>query len=78
MFLVSEEGSDEDSDSDSDVSGSNIEKKARATDNEKAREEEDNRAEVVLNIKEESDDFRLPTEEVQSYELFAWIQGLES
>lgn len=75
MFLVPAEGSDEDSDSDSDVS--DIEKKARAIDDEKAKEEEDAEAELQLNIKEESDEFRLPTEEVWSYELFAWMQGLE-
>ncbi|KAL8500869.1 hypothetical protein ACS0TY_020448 [Phlomoides rotata] len=56
---VSEEGSDEDSDSDV----SDIEKRARAIDDEKAREEEDAEAELQLNIKEESDEFRLPTEE---------------
>ncbi|PIN05425.1 tRNA and rRNA cytosine-C5-methylase (nucleolar protein NOL1/NOP2) [Handroanthus impetiginosus] len=56
---VSEEGRDEDSDSDT----SDIEKKARAIDEEKAREEEDAEAELQLNIKEEADEFRLPTAE---------------
>ncbi|KAI3466405.1 hypothetical protein Pfo_023068 [Paulownia fortunei] len=54
-----EEGSDEDSDSDA----SDIEKRARAIDEEKAREEEDAEAELQLNIKEEADEFRLPTME---------------
>ncbi|KAL3614817.1 26S rRNA (cytosine-C(5))-methyltransferase nop2b [Castilleja foliolosa] len=53
-------GSDEDSDSDSD--GSDIEKKSKAIDDEKAREKEDAEAEIVTNIKEETD-FRLPTPE---------------
>ncbi|KZV31329.1 25S rRNA (cytosine-C(5))-methyltransferase nop2-like [Dorcoceras hygrometricum] len=52
-----EDGSDEDSDSDAD-----IEKRARAIDEEKAQEEEDAEAELQLNIKEEADEFRLPTE----------------
>ncbi|XP_073058860.1 26S rRNA (cytosine-C(5))-methyltransferase NOP2B-like [Primulina eburnea] len=53
-----EDGSDEDSDSDA----SDIEKRARAIDEEKAQEEEDAEAELQLNIKEEADEFRLPTE----------------
>ncbi|KAK2967311.1 hypothetical protein RJ640_004877, partial [Escallonia rubra] len=60
------QGSDEEAkgselDSDSDVS--DIEEKSRAIDKEKAREEEDAEAELQLNIKEEADEFRLPTEE---------------
>ncbi|KAL3637548.1 26S rRNA (cytosine-C(5))-methyltransferase nop2b [Castilleja foliolosa] len=54
------EGSDEDSDSDSD--GSDIEKKSKVIDDEKAQEKEDAEAEILLNIKEETD-FRLPTPE---------------
>ncbi|XP_073151310.1 26S rRNA (cytosine-C(5))-methyltransferase NOP2B-like [Henckelia pumila] len=53
-----EDGSDEDSDSDE----SDIEKRARDIDEEKAQEEEDAEAELQLNIKEEADEFRLPTE----------------
>lgn len=57
-----EEGSDaEEEDSDSGVS--DIEKKAREIDEEKAREEEDAEAELQLNIKNEADEFGLPTEE---------------
>ncbi|KAL2462004.1 S-adenosyl-L-methionine-dependent methyltransferase superfamily protein [Abeliophyllum distichum] len=56
-----EEGSDVDSDSDSDAS--DIETKARAIDEEKARVEEEAEAELQLNIKEEADEFQLPTKE---------------
>ncbi|KAG4935344.1 hypothetical protein AAZX31_18G072700 [Glycine max] len=52
-----ESGSDSDSDDD------DIEKKSRAIDEEKAREEEDADAEMQLNINQESDEFRLPTKE---------------
>ncbi|KAL0310931.1 UNVERIFIED_CONTAM: 26S rRNA (cytosine-C(5))-methyltransferase NOP2B [Sesamum angustifolium] len=60
-----EDGIDEDSDSgeDSDSDASDIEKRARAIDEEKAREEEDAEAELQLNIKEEADEFTLPTME---------------
>ncbi|CAA3005130.1 25S rRNA (cytosine-C(5))-methyltransferase nop2-like [Olea europaea subsp. europaea] len=60
-----EEGSDVDSDSDSDSNSdaSDIETKARAIDEEKARVEEEAEAELQLNIKEEADEFRLPTKE---------------
>ncbi|KAL0301052.1 UNVERIFIED_CONTAM: 26S rRNA (cytosine-C(5))-methyltransferase NOP2B [Sesamum radiatum] len=60
-----EDGTDEDSDSgeDSDSDASDIEKRARAIDEEKAREEEDAEAELQLNIKEEADEFTLPTME---------------
>ncbi|XP_075494424.1 26S rRNA (cytosine-C(5))-methyltransferase NOP2B-like [Primulina tabacum] len=53
-----EDGSDADSDSDA----SDIEKRAKAIDEEKAKEQEDAEAELQLNIKEEADEFRLPTE----------------
>ncbi|KAK3032368.1 hypothetical protein RJ639_037086 [Escallonia herrerae] len=59
IFAHCEKGSDLDSDSDM----SDIEEKSRALDKEKAREEEDAEAELQLNIKEEADEFRLPTEE---------------
>ncbi|XP_010545285.1 PREDICTED: 25S rRNA (cytosine-C(5))-methyltransferase nop2 [Tarenaya hassleriana] len=54
-----ESGSDADSDSDE----SDIEAKSRAIDEERARQEEEAEAEMQLNIKEESDEFRLPTQE---------------
>lgn len=49
---------------DSDSDGSDIVKKSRALDKRMAREKEDAEAELQLNIKEEADEFRLPTEKV--------------
>ncbi|KAL1555138.1 26S rRNA (cytosine-C(5))-methyltransferase nop2b [Salvia divinorum] len=57
-----EDGSDnEEGDSDSDAS--DFEKEAREIDEEKAREEVDAEAELELNIKNEANEFALPTEE---------------
>ncbi|XP_057487642.1 26S rRNA (cytosine-C(5))-methyltransferase NOP2B-like [Actinidia eriantha] len=54
-----EKGSDLDSDSDE----SDIEGQSKAIEEQKAREEEEAEAELQLNIKEEADEFRLPTKE---------------
>ncbi|CAL0335069.1 unnamed protein product [Lupinus luteus] len=51
------------SDGDSDSDDEDIETKSRAIDEEREREKEDADAEMQLNIKEESDEFRLPTSE---------------
>ncbi|KHG25344.1 Putative ribosomal RNA methyltransferase NOP2 [Gossypium arboreum] len=58
-------GSTSGSGSDSDSDETDIEEKSRAIDEQRAREEKDAQAEMELNIKEESDEFRLPTKEQQ-------------
>ncbi|KAK6133035.1 hypothetical protein DH2020_033245 [Rehmannia glutinosa] len=73
-----EEESSEGSDGDSDSDESDIEKRAKAIDDEKAREEEDAEAELQLNIKEEADEFRLPTPEMfPVVELMELIEAFE-
>ncbi|KAM7499018.1 hypothetical protein LguiA_023432 [Lonicera macranthoides] len=56
-----DEGEGSGSDSDSDVF--DAEKSSKAIDEQRAKEEEDAEAELQLNIKEEADEFRLPTME---------------
>ncbi|KAB2048973.1 hypothetical protein ES319_A13G146000v1, partial [Gossypium barbadense] len=56
-------GSTSGSGSGSDSDETDIEEKSRAIDEQRAREEKDAQAEMELNIKEESDEFRLPTKE---------------
>lgn len=57
-------GSDVDSDAALDSDESDIEKQARVLDERRVKEEEDADAEMQLNIRDESYEFRLPTEEV--------------
>ncbi|KAH0697190.1 hypothetical protein KY289_014672 [Solanum tuberosum] len=60
----SDVNSDSNADSDSDADDNDLVRKSKAIDDERKREEEDNDLELQLNIKEEADDFRLPTTEV--------------
>ncbi|KAG6411365.1 hypothetical protein SASPL_129446 [Salvia splendens] len=71
-----EEGSDnKEGDSDSDVS--DFQKEAREIDEEKAREEVDAEAELELNIKNEANEFSLPTEESLRQEGATWKDYVE-
>lgn len=68
VISVADDGSDDnldsDVDSDSDADDTDLVRKSKAIDDERKREEEDGDLELQLNIKEEADEFRLPTAEV--------------
>lgn len=57
------DGAEEFSGEDSDSDGTNIERDSSRIDDGKKKEEDDAKADMQLNIKEEADDFRLPTQE---------------
>ncbi|XP_060187887.1 26S rRNA (cytosine-C(5))-methyltransferase NOP2B-like [Lycium barbarum] len=59
----SDVNSDSDVDSDSDADDTDLVRKSKILDEERKREEEDAEAELQLNIKDEADEFRLPTTE---------------
>lgn len=63
MLVSVEKGSDSDSESD----GSDIEKKSKAIDAKKAIQEQEANDEMLTNIKEQDDDFRLLTPQVSSF-----------
>lgn len=54
------------SDSDSDSDGADLVKKSKAIDEERKREEQDAKDEFQMNIKEEPDEFQLPSQKVDS------------
>lgn len=64
FFIPSNVENDSGSVSSSDSDETDIEDKSRIIDEKRAREEKDAADEMQLNIKEESDEFRLPTKEV--------------
>ncbi|KAK1397152.1 tRNA and rRNA cytosine-C5-methylase (Nucleolar protein NOL1/NOP2) [Heracleum sosnowskyi] len=59
--VVDDDDQEKGSDSDSESDGSDIEKKSKAIDAKKALEEQEAKDEMLINIKEQDDDFRLLT-----------------